>query len=261
MIRLAANLSLLYTEHDFLDRFAAAAASGFKGVECQFPYAFSAEQIARELKQHQLEQVLINLPAGDWESGERGIACHPDRRAEFRDGVEQALSYAALLGNRRINCLAGIPPIGVSADEARTTLIENLRFAAKRLQEAQIQLLVEAINTRDVPGFYLNRSTQTLELIAEVGSPNLALQYDVYHMQIMEGDLSHTLATHLNKIGHVQIADTPGRHEPGTGEINYPFILNTLDRLGYDGWVSGEYVPATTTDAGLGWIEACGLKL
>jgi hydroxypyruvate isomerase len=255
MPRFAANLSMLFTEEAFLDRFAAAAGAGFKGVEYLFPYDFEAAEIRRRLEDNGLEQVLFNLPAGDWEAGERGIACHPGRVEEFREGVDTAIAYARVLGNTQVNCLAGIKPPGVSDDEARQTLVGNLRFAAEKLEAAGILLIAEPINTRDIPGFFLNHTAQALAIFDEVGSPNLKLQYDIYHMQVMEGDLAPTIERHLDRIAHVQVADTPGRHEPGTGEIHTPFLFAHLDRLGYDGWVGCEYKPLAGTREGLGWLD------
>jgi hydroxypyruvate isomerase len=254
MPRFCANLSLLFTEHPFVERWAAAARAGFRGVECHFPYAEPATVLAEELRRHGLEQVLFNLPPGDWAAGERGIACLPDRVAEFEEGVGRAIAYARALGCQRINCLAGIAPIGAERSELMAVMERNLLFAARALARENIELLVEPINDRDMPGFLLNRSADTLALIERVGEPNVKLQYDVYHMQIMEGDLAHTLQRELPRIGHVQIADNPGRHEPGSGEINYPFLFDWLDRIGYTGWVSAEYVPAGDTVAGLGWM-------
>ncbi|ALM53561.1 hydroxypyruvate isomerase [Halomonas huangheensis] len=256
MARFAANLSMLFTEVDFLERFEAAARAGFKGVEYLFPYDHSATEIKQRLEANGLEQVLHNLPAGDWAAGERGIACHPDRVEEFRAGVDTAIEYATTLGCRQLNCLAGIVPEGVSQEQAHRTLVDNLRYAAERLGQAGILLLAEPINTRDIPGFFLNRTEQALALFDEVGSDNLKLQYDIYHMQIMEGDLAPTIERHLARIAHVQLADNPGRHEPGTGEINYPFLFAHLERLGYDGWIGCEYKPATTTQEGLGWLDS-----
>jgi len=256
MPKFAANLSMLFTEEDFLDRFEAAAQAGFQGVEYLFPYDYDPEQIKERLEANGLTQVLFNLPAGEWGAGERGIGCHPDRVEEFREGVDRAIEYAKTLGCRQVNCLAGIKPAGVSDDEARQTLVENLRFAADKLAQEDILLIAEPINTRDIPGFFLNRTEQALVLFDEVGSDNLKLQYDIYHMQIMEGDLAPTIEKHFNRIAHVQLADNPGRHEPGTGEINYPFLFGQLDRLGYDGWIGCEYTPATTTREGLGWLDA-----
>jgi hydroxypyruvate isomerase len=256
MPRFCANLSLLFTEQPFIERCRAAAHAGFAGVECHFPYAVPAEQLAGELSAHRLEQVLFNLPPGDWPGGERGIACLPDRVEEFEAGVAQALSYARVLGCRRINCLAGLVPAGADHRELLAVMERNLRFAARMLATEGIELLIEPINTRDMPGFLLNRSADALALMERVGEPNLKLQYDIYHMQIMEGDLARTLERELARIGHVQIADNPGRHEPGSGEINYPFLFDWLDRIGYTGWVSAEYLPAGDTVAGLGWLPA-----
>ena len=256
MPKFAANLSLLYNEHAFLDRFAAAARAGFSGVEYLFPYDFDKYQIAEQLQKHKLIQVLHNLPAGDWAGGERGIACHPDRVGEFQDGVGKAIEYATALGCRQINCLAGVAPQNVAKEKLRETFVSNLRFAAGKLQQAGIRLLIEPINsTRDIPGFYLDHTQQALDIIAEAGSDNLFLQYDIYHMQVMEGNLAATIEKNLKLIPHIQLADNPGRHEPGTGEINYPFLFGFIDRLGYQGWIGCEYKPATTTDAGLGWIK------
>jgi hydroxypyruvate isomerase len=254
MPRFAANLTMLFNEVPFLDRFAAARRAGFAGVEYLFPYEHDPSEIKRRLDEHGLTQVLHNLPAGNWSAGERGIASHPERVAEFEDGVARAIQYATALGCTQLNCLAGIVPAGVDPDRARATFVTNLRGAARRLQDAGIRLLVEPINTRDIPGFLLRTTAQALEIIGEVGSANLWLQYDVYHMQIMEGDLATTIEQHLDRIAHVQIADNPGRHEPGTGEINYEFLFEFLDRIGYSGWVGCEYKPAAGTEAGLGWM-------
>ncbi|CAD5199733.1 hydroxypyruvate isomerase [Pseudomonas sp. FEN] len=255
MPRFAANLSMLFTEQDFLTRFKAAADAGFSGVEYLFPYDFSSVEIKAQLDAHGLTQVLFNLPAGDWAKGERGIACHPDRVEEFRAGVDLAIAYAQVLGNTQINCLAGIRPEGFDAAFLEQTFVDNLRYAAGKLEALGIRLVMEAINTRDIPGFYLNTTAQALSIRQQVGSANLFLQYDIYHMQIMEGDLARTLSAHLAAINHVQLADNPGRHEPGTGEINYRFLFEHLDRIGYQGWVGCEYKPLTSTDAGLGWLQ------
>ena len=259
MPRLAANLSTLFNEVPLLDRFAAAANAGFAAVELQFPYEYAADELRARLRASGLALVLHNLPPGDWSKGERGIACHPDRVDEFRAGVERAIEYATALACPRLNCLAGIAPAGVPAEMQRATLVANLRFAAAKLKDAGIRLLIEAINVHDVPGFTLNRSRQALELIDEVGSDNLYFQYDIYHMQRMEGELAHTIRANLAKIAHVQLADNPGRNEPGTGEINYRFLFGWLDAIGYDGWVGCEYRPKTTTEDGLDWRAAHGL--
>lgn len=259
MPRLAANLSMLFGEVPFLDRFAAAAKAGFAAVELQFPYEYPLDDLRAWLHASGLQLVLHNLPPGDWAKGERGIACHPDRVDEFRAGVDRAIEYATALACPQLNCLAGIAPAGVPAQTLRATLAANLRFAAEKLKSAGIRLLIEPINVHDVPGFTLNRSRQALELIDEVGSDNLYLQYDVYHMQRMEGELANTIKANLGKIAHVQLADNPGRNEPGTGEINFRFLLGWLDAIGYRGWVGCEYRPATTTEAGLGWRAAHGV--
>ncbi|MFN3017761.1 hydroxypyruvate isomerase [Vibrio coralliilyticus] len=255
MAKFAANLSMLFTEVDFLERFDAAAQAGFSGVEYLFPYAFDAEQIKQKLEQNNLTQVLFNLPAGDWDAGDRGIACDPSRIEEFQSGVALAIQYAKVLGNTQVNCLAGITPAGVSQQDAHAAFVINLRYAAQALQEAGLRLVIEAINTRDIPGFFLNTTEQAKAVIKEVGSDNLFIQYDIYHMQIMEGDLAPTMSANIGQIAHVQLADNPGRHEPGTGEINYPFVLKYLDELGYQGWVGCEYKPKTTTTEGLDWLN------
>jgi hydroxypyruvate isomerase len=259
MPKLAANLTMLYNEVDFLDRFEAAAKSGFKGVEYLFPYAYPKEQLAERLQQHGLVQVLHNLPAGDWAAGSRGIACLPDRIGEFQDGVGKAIEYATALGCKQVNCLAGIAPQGVDAGKVRATFVDNLKFAAEKLQAAGIKLLMEPINTYDIPGFYLNRTQQAVDLIRDVGSSNLYVQYDIYHMQRMEGELANTMKANLAKIAHVQLADNPGRNEPGTGEINYRYLFSFLDAIGYDGWIGCEYKPKGSTVEGLAWRGAHGV--
>jgi hydroxypyruvate isomerase len=255
MPKLAANLTTLYGELEFLDRFEAAARAGFRGVEYLFPYSYGTTQLVERLQQHGLTQVLHNLPAGDWAAGERGIACHPDRISEFREGVDRAIEYATALGCKQVNCLAGIAPAGVSAEKLQETFIGNLQFAADKLARARIRLLIEPINTRDIAGFYLSGTAQALEIMDAVVSENLWLQYDIYHMQVMEGNLATTIAKNLGRIAHLQLADNPGRHEPGTGEINYPFLFQFIDKLGYGGWIGCEYKPQTTTSAGLGWAK------
>ena len=255
MPRFAANLTMLFTELPFMQRFEAAAQAGFEAVEYLFPYAVPQQELVAALRANRLEQVLHNLPAGDWDAGERGIACLPDRVAEFRDGVARAIDYASALGAPQVNCLAGKVAAGVSDDVLRDTFVGNLRFAAAALQRANIRLLIEPINTFDIPGFYLNRTAQALAIIDEVGSDNLFVQYDIYHAQRMEGELIATMTKQLARIGHIQLADNPGRNEPGTGEIHYDNVFKALDRIGYAGWIGCEYKPATTTEAGLGWLE------
>lgn len=254
MPRFCANLTMLYGELDFLDRFEAAKKDGFSGVEYLFPYAYPKEELAERLERHGLTQALHNLPAGNWEAGERGIASRPERVGEFQDSVGKAIEYATALGCQQVNCLAGIPGESTSAEAARRTLIENLRFAAPKLAQAGIKLLLEPVNTRDIPGFFVNRSAQAMAIIDEADSDNLYLQYDFYHTQVMEGDLVPTFKRLKDRIAHVQIADNPGRNEPGTGEINYPFIFATLDAEGYAGWVGCEYKPKGRTTDGLGWF-------
>ncbi len=254
MPKFAANLTMMFNEVDFLDRFEAAAGSGFKGVEYLFPYDYDKDELAERLADNGLVQVLHNLPAGDWAGGERGIGCLPDRVGEFQDSVGRAIEYATALACPRVNCLAGLSPEGADPARLTETFIGNLRFAAKKLGEAGIRLVTEPINTRDIPGFFLNHTIQAVAILGAVGSSNLAIQYDIYHMQIMEGDLAPTIEANLARIGHMQLADNPGRHEPGTGEINYPFLFEFIDGLGYEGWIGCEYKPAATTTEGLSWI-------
>jgi hydroxypyruvate isomerase len=260
MPRFAANLTMLFAEMPFLDRFAAAKAAGFSGVEYLFPYDYDKADLREQLDEHGLVQVLHNLPAGNWVAGERGIAILPDRVDEFRDGVARAISYAKALDCRQLNCLVGIAPRDADPFEMNEVLVENLRFAADALARERIRLLVEPINTLDIPGFFLNKTEQAVQLIADVRSSNLFIQYDIYHMQVMEGDIARSLQKHLPRIAHVQLADNPGRNEPGTGEINYPFLFRHLDTLGYRGWVGCEYKPRTTTVDGLGWHAALTLE-
>ena len=255
MPRFAANLTLLFNEVAFLDRFAAAAQAGFEAVEFLFPYAYAAQDIRQRLDANKLRLVLHNLPAGNWDAGERGIACHPDRVDEFRSGVAQGIAYAQALGVNQLNCLAGIAPAGVPEDVLRDTLVANLQYAAQAFKDAGLRLLLEPINTFDIPGFYVCRTDQALSILDAVGADNLFVQYDIYHAQRMEGELAATIAQHLPRIGHMQLADNPGRHEPGTGEINFTFLFEHLDRLGYSGWIGCEYKPTTTTAAGLGWVK------
>jgi hydroxypyruvate isomerase len=255
MPKFDANLTMLFNEVDFLDRFQAARQAGFTGVEYLFPYAHRQQDLVERLQANGLTQVLHNLPAGDWSKGERGIACLPDRVGEFQDGVGTAIQYAQALQCAQLNCLVGITPKGIDPAKVRDTLIGNLRFAAAELKSAGIRLLLEPCNTRDLPGFYLNRSQQAIEIIDAVGSDNLYLQYDIYHMQVMEGNLAPTIERHLDRIAHLQLADNPGRNEPGTGEINFAFLFEFIDQLGYSGWIGCEYKPAKSTVQGLGWIK------
>lgn len=259
MPRFAANLTMLFNELPFLERFQAAAQSGFRGVEYLFPYGYDKYELADRLKRWNLVQVLHNLPAGDWAAGERGIAILPDRVSEFQHGLFQAIDYAVKLGCRQVNCLAGIAPQGIEPARLHETLVNNLRFAAHELAQEGIALLVEPINTRDMPGFFLNSTAQALSLLDDVESSNVFIQYDVYHMQVMEGDLARTIEANLDRIAHIQIADNPGRNEPGTGEINFPFLYRHLDAIAYAGWVGCEYRPAGETREGLSWLPATTL--
>ncbi len=259
MPKFAANLTMLFTELEMLDRIPAAAEAGFRGVEFLFPYAFEAGEIATRLRAGKLEQVLFNLPAGDWAANERGIACIPGREEEFRTGVATAIAYAKALDCKRLNCLAGKRHESVSVEAAQATFVANLKYAAGELERAGIKLVIEAINTYDVPGFFLSRSDHAFRTIDAVDSPNLTFQYDIYHMQRMEGELAATIRANVARIGHVQLADNPGRHEPGSGEINYPFVFEVLDDAGYTGWIGCEYIPANGTGAGLGWAKSYGI--
>lgn len=256
MPRFAANLTLLFNEAPFLDRFELAARAGFEAVEFLFPYDFKAPDIRQRLDDNGLKLVLHNLPAGDWAAGERGMACHPQRVDEFRQGVSRGIDYALALGVGQLNVLAGKAPTGVPDAVLRETLVANLAHAAAAFKRAGLRLLIEPINTFDIPGFYLNRTAQALAILDDVGADNAFVQYDIYHAQRMEGELAATLQTSLARIGHMQLADNPGRHEPGTGEINFPFLFQHLDRIGYTGWIGCEYKPATTTEAGLGWLKS-----
>jgi hydroxypyruvate isomerase len=255
MPRFAANLTMLFTEVAFLDRFERAAKTGFEAVEFLFPYGNTAEEIKQRLDANRLKLVLHNLPAGNWDAGERGIACHPDRVEEFRQGVAKAISYARVLGVGQLNCLAGKAPAGVNAEKLRATFVGNLKYAAAEFKKAGLRLLIEPINTYDIPGFYLNYTAQAVSILDEVGADNAFVQYDIYHAQRMEGELAATAQKYLARIGHVQLADNPGRNEPGTGEINWPFMFAHLDKIGYKGWIGCEYKPLTNTEAGLGWRE------
>jgi hydroxypyruvate isomerase len=252
MPKLAANLSTLFAEFPFLERFGAAARAGFRYVEYQFPYQWNAEELARRARQAGVQVVLHKLPAGDFAKGERGIACLPGREREFQDSLEKAIAYAKAVDCPRLNCLAGLAP----ADRAHfDVLVANVRYAARRLGEAGLQLVLEAINTRSVPGFFLSRSAQAIDVLNAAGEPNAFLQYDFFHMQVMEGDLAKTVERLLPRIGHIQLADVPDRHEPGSGEINFDFLLRHLDAIGYSGWVGCEYNPRGDTLEGLKWAR------
>jgi len=253
--RLAANLSLLFPELEFAARFDAAARAGFRFVEYQFPYDWPAADVARWAREAGVEVVLHNLPGGDFAKGDRGIACLPERVSEFRDGVARAIEYAQGVHCPRLNCLSGVIAQGAARERYHATLVENLAYAAAQLKAADIALMVEACNTRNVPGFFLHRSQQVLDAIDAAGIDNAYLQYDIFHMQIMEGDLAKTIERLLPRIGHMQLADVPDRHEPGTGEINFPWLLQAIDRLGYGGAIGCEYNPRGDTLTGLAWAK------
>jgi hydroxypyruvate isomerase len=254
MPRFAANLSMMYQEFAFLDRFAAAAADGFKAVEFLFPYAFPKEEVAKRLRDAGLENVLFNLPPGDWEAGERGMAAIPGREREFAASIDKALDYAEALGCPRLHVMAGIPHASLDRDTCRATYVANLRLAAAMAAKAGRDVLIEPINTRDIPGYFLNRQDDAQAIRAEIGAPNLKIQFDLYHCQIVEGDLAMKLKRDIAYVGHMQIAGVPERHEPDLGEVNYPYLFEVIDRLGYAGWIGCEYRPRNGTRAGLGWF-------
>ncbi|GKS75575.1 hydroxypyruvate isomerase family protein [Acidovorax sp. SUPP950] len=262
MPRFAANLSLLYPEFDFLDRFAAAARDGFRAVEFLFPYAHPPAELAARLQAHGLEQVLFNAPPGQWDAGERGTACLPGREAEFRASMVQAIDYAQALQSPRIHVMAGLLPAGRTRGEVRATYVANLRVAAAMAAPHGLQILIEPINGRDMPGYFLNRQDEAHALLAEIGAPNVQVQMDLYHCQIVEGDLATQIRQYVptGRVGHIQIAGVPERHEPDVGEVHYPYLFQLLDELGYPGWIGCEYRPARGlgpggTTAGLGWLH------
>lgn len=266
MPRFAANLSMLYPEHGFLDRFAAAAHDGFSGVEYLFPYEYEPAELAARLRDHGLRQVLFNLPPGDWNAGERGLACLPGREQEFRDGVVRALRYAEVLACPRVHVMAGLVPQGQERAELRGTYVANLRWAAREAAKQGVNVLVEPINTRDIPRFFLNRQDHAHELVAEIGEPNVQVQMDLYHCQIVEGDVAMKIRQYLptGRVGHFQIAGVPQRHEPDVGELNHAYLFEVIDEVaaacGWQGWVGCEYRPARGTQpggttAGLSWLR------
>jgi hydroxypyruvate isomerase len=255
MLNFSANLSMLYQQSPFMERFGLAAKDGFKAVEFLFPYDFSKEEIKEEISKQHLKIVLHNLPAGDWAKGERGIACLPDRIDEFKDGVQKAIEYASTLGVKQVNCLAGIKPDDLDIELAEKTLVDNLRYASQELKKADIRLLLEPINNYDIPKFLVNSTVKGIQIIDTVNSDNLFLQYDIYHAQRMEGEISGNINKYFDRIKHIQIADNPGRNEPGTGEINYAYLFHLLQTINYQGWIGCEYKPAGDTSMGLGWIN------
>ena len=262
MPRFAANLSMLYNNVDFLDRFAAAARDGFRAVEYLFPYAYPAHDLAARLQRHGLQQVLFNAPPGDWDAGERGLACLPGREAEFEKGMVQAIGYAQALQCPRIHVMAGVVPPGADAAAVHAAYVANVRRAAALAAPHGIQILLEPINGRDMPGFFLHRQDQAHALLAEIGAANVKVQMDLYHAQIVEGDLATKIRRYVptGNVAHLQIAGVPERHEPDVGEVHYPYLFELLDLLGYDGWVGCEYRPARgaaphATSDGLGWLR------
>jgi hydroxypyruvate isomerase len=260
MPKFAANLSFIFQEVDFLDRFAAAAECGFKAVEYLGAYDHPLERVAAQLEKHGLTQALFNLPPGDWTKGERGLAALPGREAEFRAGVDTALTYAKATKCRLVHAMAGLVPEGDDRAAAERSYVANLRYAAERAAPEGVSVIIEPINTRDIPGYFLNTTRQAIAIIDRVGRPNLQLQLDLYHVQIMEGDLAHHIRTLAGRYPHIQIAGNPGRHEPDIGEINYPFLFDLLDEIGYAGWIGCEYRPQTETRAGLGWARRYGIR-
>jgi len=258
MPRFAANLTMMYAEHAFLDRFAAAAADGFTAVEYLFPYEWPADRLAAVLADHGLEQVLFNTAQGDFAAGERGIAALPGREREFRSAIERGLDYAAALACPRLHVMAGLAPNAESRPAMSAMYLANLAWAADRAAAANVDVLIEPINTRDIAGYFLNRQDEAHAIVAAVGAPNLKVQMDLYHCQIVEGDVATKLRTYLptGRVGHLQIAGVPERHEPDVGEVNYPYLFDVVDALGWDGWIGCEYRPKAATSAGLGWLRA-----
>ena len=259
MPKFAANLSFIFQEVGFLERFAAAAACGFKAVEYLGAYDHPPETVATQLEKHGLTQALFNMPPGDWAAGERGLAALPGREAEFRAGVGTGLVYAKATKCKLLHAMAGLVPAGHDRAAAERTYVENLRYAAGRTASEGVSVIIEPINTRDIPGYFLNTTTQAMAVIDKVGHPNLQVQLDLYHVQIMEGDLAHRIRTLAGRYPHIQIAGNPGRHEPDVGEINYPFLFDLLDEIGYSGWIGCEYRPKGETRAGLGWASPYGI--
>lgn len=255
MPKFAANLSMMFTDSPFLERFARAGKAGFRAVEFLFPYAHPAADVRAALTANRVENVLFNMPPGDWEGGERGLTALPGREHEFRANVDVALSYARALGTPRVHAMAGIAPPGADREQMRRTYVENLRYAARRLGEQQVTLLVEPINPRDMPGYFLNTQADANAIVAEVGEPNVKVQMDLYHCQIVEGDLAMKIRRYFGNVGHLQVAGVPERHEPDIGEINYPYLFSMLDEMGYTGWIGCEYRPKGATEEGLGWLR------
>lgn len=256
MPKFAANLTMMFNEVPFLQRFDAAAQAGFKGVEFLFPYEHTPGEVAAALGKAGLENVLFNMPPGDWAAGERGIACLPGREEEFRAGVATAITYAKALGTPRLHVMAGLLPTGADAAAHRAVYVENLRHACAEAIRHGITILIEPINTRDIPGYFLNTQADAHAIREQVGAPNLMVQMDFYHVQIVEGDIAMKVRKYLPHVGHIQVAGVPERNEPDTGEVNYGYLFRLLDQLGYDGWIGCEYRPAKGTVEGLGWMKS-----
>ncbi|AJW95915.1 2-oxo-tetronate isomerase [Burkholderia gladioli] len=255
MPRFAANLSMMYTEHPFLERFAAAARDGFRAVEYLFPYDFAADELKARLADAGLVQALFNAPPGDWAAGERGFASLPGREDEFRRAFDTALDYARVLGNDKLHVMAGLLPAGADRARHREVYLRNLAHAAEAARAAGVLVVIEPINTRDMPGYFLNRQDDAQAICRDVGAPNLRVQFDCYHCQIVEGDIAMKLKRDFAGIGHIQVAGVPERHEPDLGELNYPYLFELIDTLGYDGWIGCEYRPKAGTSEGLGWLR------
>ncbi len=258
MPRFAANLTMMYREVDFLDRFAAAAKDGFTAVEYLFPYEYPAEKLAAQLQEHGLRQVLFNAPPGDWNKGDRGNTALPGREKEFKEGLHKALEYAGVLECRRIHAMAGLAPDGADHAKMRATYTENLAWAAEQAQAAGVELLIEPIARRNMPGFFLNRQDEAHAIVEEIGKPNLKVMLDLFHCQVEEGDLAVKIRKYLappSRVGHIQVAGVPDRHEPNTGEVNYEYLFDLIDELEYDGWIGCEYIPQADTSEGLGWLK------
>ena len=259
MPRFAANLTMMYNEHSFLDRFAAAAGDGFKAIEFLFPYEYSPSEIKARLADNGLTQPLFNAPPGDWTAGERGIASLPGREAEFKRSIDKALEYAVVIGNKKLHVMAGLIALGQPRDKHRAVYLENLEYAARAARSCGITIVIEPINPRDIPGFFLNHQDDAQAVCNEIGAPNLQVQFDIYHCQIVEGDVSVKLKRDMVRpnagIGHIQIAGVPERHEPDIGELNYPYLFELIDTLGYNGWIGCEYRPKAGTSEGLGWLR------
>jgi 2-dehydrotetronate isomerase len=259
MPKFAANLTMMYTEHDFPARFAAAAKDGFRAVEFLFPYDYKAEELNQRLKDNNLIQALFNAPPGDWSKGERGIASLPGREDEFKQSIEKALQYATVLGNKKLHVMAGLLANEAQRQEHRDTYLKNIAYAAREALQEGITIVLEPINTRDIPGFFLNRQDEAQNICDEINAPNLQVQFDIYHCQIVEGDIATKLKRDMKRpnagIGHIQIAGVPQRHEPDIGELNYPYLFDLIDSLGYEGWIGCEYKPKAGTSEGLGWLK------